>query len=406
MVGREQRHPRPDLVAVERSNGAPPRAIASAYALAAAPLDHHEALVAEQLPTPSSRSQAQPPLARLQRERAQPRVGVRDPEDPRQARRLARADALGLEHRHPRAAALQLVRGRQPADPGAHDHDVHRRGIVGLRAVADLQEIVDDLEAEIRRPISVEDRRWRLLAHSAQPDEADAVRRSSILTRETSPDVAAWLEGLGLQRARDLVDVPRNDDLGMTRRGCLPIRHGDVLLGFLWVIVGDRPLSDAERAGLARGGEEVAANLWGRQRAADERRRRTLEQLDALLAGARAPPRELAATAALAGDRGATRSRSATATRLSPSGCAAAARRRLRLVRRRAARDRRPRSAGAAHLPRSLRAGADTAASARRSRGSPTRPSALRQAEIAALVRAHARRSGRSPPTTSSAAGR
>ena len=68
----------------------------------------------------------------------------------------------------------------------------------------DLQEIVDDLEAEIRRPISVEDRRWRLLAHSAQPDETDPVRRASILTRETPPDVTAWLEGLGLQRARDL----------------------------------------------------------------------------------------------------------------------------------------------------------------------------------------------------------
>jgi hypothetical protein len=151
--------------------------------------------------------------------------------------------------------------------------------------VADLQEIVDDLEAEIRRPISVEDRRWRLLAHSAQPDEADAVRRSSILTRETSPDVIAWLDGLGLQRARELVDVPRNDDLGMTRRGCLPIRHGDVLLGFLWVIVGDTPLTDAEREGLRRGGEEVAANLWARHRAADERLRRTREQLAALLDG-------------------------------------------------------------------------------------------------------------------------
>jgi hypothetical protein len=162
--------------------------------------------------------------------------------------------------------------------------------------VADLQEIVDDLEEEIRRPISVEDRRWRLLAHSAQPDEADAVRRSSILTRETSPAVAAWLEGLGLQRARDLVDVPRNDDLGMNRRGCLPIRHGDVLLGFLWVIVGDRPLSDAERSGLIRGGEEVAANLWARHRTADEKRRHTLEQLDALLAGREGGARELAAT--------------------------------------------------------------------------------------------------------------
>jgi hypothetical protein len=162
--------------------------------------------------------------------------------------------------------------------------------------VADLQEIVDDLETEIRRPISVEDRRWRLLAHSAQPDEADAVRRSSILTRETSPQVAAWLEGLGLQRARDLVDVPRNDELGMTRRGCLPIRHGDVLLGFLWVIVGDRPLTETERAGLARGGEGVAANLWARHRAADERRRRTIELLEQLFAGHGLAPQELAAT--------------------------------------------------------------------------------------------------------------
>jgi ribosomal protein L30/L7E len=162
--------------------------------------------------------------------------------------------------------------------------------------VADLQEIVDDLEAEIRRPISVEDRRWRLLAHSAQPDEADAVRRSSILTRETSPQVAAWLNGLGLQRARDLVDVPRNEELGMIRRGCLPIRRGDVLLGFLWVIVGDRPLSETERAGLERGGEEVAANLWARHRAADERRRRTIELLEKLFAGDPLAPRELAAT--------------------------------------------------------------------------------------------------------------
>jgi hypothetical protein len=151
--------------------------------------------------------------------------------------------------------------------------------------VPDLQDIVDDLEAEIRRPISVEDRRWRLLAHSAQPDETDAVRRQSILSRETAPDVAAWLEGLGLQRARELVDVPANEALGMTRRGCLPIRHGDVLLGFLWVIVGEQPLTDAEREALRRGASEVADNLWNRLREADERRTRTQSLLRALLAG-------------------------------------------------------------------------------------------------------------------------
>jgi hypothetical protein len=137
--------------------------------------------------------------------------------------------------------------------------------------VADLQEIVDDLEADLRRPISVEDRRWRLLAHSAQPDEADPVRRTSILTRETPPDVAAWLEGLGLQRARELVDLPENEALGMTRRACLPLRHGDVLLGFLWVIVGERPLTDAERETIVRGGAAVADALWSRLREGDKR---------------------------------------------------------------------------------------------------------------------------------------
>jgi sugar diacid utilization regulator len=82
----------------------------------------------------------------------------------------------------------------------------------------------------------------------------------------------------------------------MTRRWVLPIRHGDVLLGFLWVIIGDRPLNDAEKAGLHRGGEEVAANLWARHRAADERLRRTREHLQALLHDEPDAARELAET--------------------------------------------------------------------------------------------------------------
>ena len=275
--------------------------------------------------------------------------------------------------------------------------------------MADLQEIVDDLEAEIRRPISVEDRRWRLLAHSAQPDEADAVRRSSILTRETSPDVVAWLEGLGLQRARDLVDVPRNDDLGMTRRGCLPIRHGDVLLGFLWVIVGDRPLSDAERAGLARGGEEVAANLWARHRAADERRRRTLRAArraarrareDAareLAATLRWPERGTYAVAVCDGRRG---------RRRAPAPQPRGGRLRLDLERGRSSLTiLRPRPRRSYRL-RSKRC-ATGGVSAPFAQLAARAGRRCAQAEIAALVRPRAaRRSGRSPPTTSSAAGR
>jgi len=68
----------------------------------------------------------------------------------------------------------------------------------------------------------------------------------------------------------------------MTQRAVLPIRHGDVLLGFLWVIVGERELTDADRAAIARGGAQVADNLWGRLREVDERRAR----INALLARA------------------------------------------------------------------------------------------------------------------------
>jgi hypothetical protein len=97
--------------------------------------------------------------------------------------------------------------------------------------------------------------------------------------------VSAWLEGLGLQRARELVDLPENPALGMTRRAVLPIRHGDVLLGFLWVIVGDRPLTDAERDTIGRGGTEVANNLWGRLREVVERRTRINAVLARAFAG-------------------------------------------------------------------------------------------------------------------------
>lgn len=68
----------------------------------------------------------------------------------------------------------------------------------------------------------------------------------------------------------------------MTQRAVLPIRHGDVLLGFLWVIVGERELTDDDRAAITRGGAQVADNLWGRLREIDERRGR----INALLARA------------------------------------------------------------------------------------------------------------------------
>lgn len=141
--------------------------------------------------------------------------------------------------------------------------------------MADLQELVDDLALAIGRPIAVDDRRWRLLAASAHAREPDAVRRTSLITRSAVPEVAAWLESLGLLRARDAVATPRNDELDMAERWCVPLRHGDRLLGFLWVITADRPLGEAERTEVsAAAAARACAELWRRVSEADDRRAR------------------------------------------------------------------------------------------------------------------------------------
>ncbi len=131
--------------------------------------------------------------------------------------------------------------------------------------MADLQELVDDLAAEIGRPISVEDRRWRLLAHSAHTGATDEVRRATILTRAAPPAVATWLESRGVLRARSLVEVPPNPALDMAARVCAPVHHGDVLLGFVWVVVGDDALGAAERAALERTAAAAQELLWERR---------------------------------------------------------------------------------------------------------------------------------------------
>lgn len=136
--------------------------------------------------------------------------------------------------------------------------------------MADLQELVDDLAAEIGRPISVEDRRWRLLAHSAHDGEIDAVRRTTILARAAPPAVASWLESLGVLRAAGLTAVPANAGLGMAARVCVPVRHGDVLLGFVWVVVAERPLAADEEAALLRAAQTVQEVLWARRTQQDE----------------------------------------------------------------------------------------------------------------------------------------
>jgi len=137
--------------------------------------------------------------------------------------------------------------------------------ICSVRAMAGLQDLVDALAQRLGRPVSIDDRRYRVLAYSAHAEPPDALRLTSILTRAVPADVAAWLDERGLPAAAGPVRLPANPPLGMGPRVAIPIR-GEGLLGFLWLF--DEAVS-ADALAAAEVAAAAAAPELARLRAAE-----------------------------------------------------------------------------------------------------------------------------------------
>jgi hypothetical protein len=155
--------------------------------------------------------------------------------------------------------------------------------------MAELQDLVDALAERLGRPVSIEDRRYRVLAYSAHAEPLDRVRLASILTREAPADVAQWLDAQGLPEADAPVRLPDAPHVGMGPRVAVPVR-GDGALGFVWLVddgVGAEELAAAEETAAA------AAPLLARMRAAE----RSDHALVGELLGAEPAARERAAAA-------------------------------------------------------------------------------------------------------------
>ena len=112
--------------------------------------------------------------------------------------------------------------------------------------VNEIQELIDALAAELDKPVGLDDRSFRALAYSSQPDDIDDVRRDSILHREAPKQVTDWLEDQGISKAGSWIRIPANAELGMVGRVCLPVRFRETLLGYLWLLDDPEPLSGAE----------------------------------------------------------------------------------------------------------------------------------------------------------------
>lgn len=164
--------------------------------------------------------------------------------------------------------------------------------------MVDLQDLVDEASTLLEAPVTLEDRRFRLLASGAHAGGADPVRVETVLGRGSGPETRAWFESFGIARARRPVHVSADPERGVSARLCLPARWHDVVQGYLWAIEPPEGLApERVRAAedLAAHAGEILARLTSRRR---DTERLVLDLLEPTAGGGAA--RELADDLALA----------------------------------------------------------------------------------------------------------
>jgi hypothetical protein len=166
-----------------------------------------------------------------------------------------------------------------------------------------LQFIAERLADTLGRSVIIDDAALRPLAVSAQTGLVDASRIEAVLRRRTSDRHRRMLAELGIFRARQPVSIPASDAASLPRL-CLPLVHGEQLLGFLWLI--DEPALTAAQTERARTAAAQAARLLQQRAAREAAGFNTFgAQADALLRAderdRRAAVRTLTDEAALAG---------------------------------------------------------------------------------------------------------
>lgn len=172
----------------------------------------------------------------------------------------------------------------------------------------DLFGLAQSLADRIHGMVSIEDAQSHVLAYSASNDEADELRRLSILGRAGPPEHLEWIGQWGifdaLRSGTEAVRVDERPELGLRPRLAIGIhqpatdaRHPPVFAGTIWVQRGSQPLAD-DAEEMLRGAAVLAARVMWRLAAQPSTHTRRVQQLLGLAdepADATAIARELGA---------------------------------------------------------------------------------------------------------------
>ena len=129
----------------------------------------------------------------------------------------------------------------------------------------DLFGLAQSLADRIHGMVSIENAQSHVLAYSASNDEADELRRLSILGRAGPPEHLEWIGQWGifdaLRSSGEVVRVAERPELGLRPRLAIGIhqppagaRRPPVFAGAIWVQQGSQPLADDADEMLRRGG--------------------------------------------------------------------------------------------------------------------------------------------------------
>jgi DNA-binding PucR family transcriptional regulator len=138
----------------------------------------------------------------------------------------------------------------------------------------DLFGLAQSLADRIHGMVSIEDEQSHVLAYSASNDEADELRRLSILGRAGPPEHLKWIGQWGifnaLRASDEVVRVAERPELGLRPRLAVGIhqpardtRRAPAFAGTIWVQQGARPLAD-DADEVLRGAAVLAARIMSR----------------------------------------------------------------------------------------------------------------------------------------------
>lgn len=165
--------------------------------------------------------------------------------------------------------------------------------------LGDLFGLADALASAVGGAVSIEDERSTVLAYSTGPHPTDDARRAAILGRRVPEAWRDMLEEMGVFRqlatTDDVIRLGPLDERASAPRLVVGVRAGGEALGSIWVQAGERPFGPEAEQALREAASLAALHLLRARSGEDLERRRSGDQLRAVLEG-RLPATLLAET--------------------------------------------------------------------------------------------------------------